>query len=345
MACVSRSSRASWWVLSRATAVMPWTKSKTLSGVRPSSASTVSMIFAVSDLREAALAQELGAVLVGAGDDLRTRRLDAVDERRGAGIGESRQRRHRLVREARGGVFRVADGDLLEVLDAPEIAVLADGAEIEARHAERLRADLRVPAIEAAEVEVGRAVGQPPGLDRVEVVDQEQKHIAIRGVERRRVAGDIDARVVDARRPVEHAGHLPARVARAVAGDPLHGPDELMVVDAAIVRAGDGAQLDPAVVGLERLDLLGPMRGQPVLQVDAGERRRELAQIGGGRADQRGELAEAPVGGRDRRFGARQHQRQAVGVVAARLDPDGGAFDGPRPAALGAAADGREQLG
>jgi hypothetical protein len=64
------------------------------------------------------------------------------------------------------------DADLLEVLDAPEIAVLADGAEIEARDAERLRADFGVPAIEAAEIEIRRAVGQRPRLDRIEIVDR-----------------------------------------------------------------------------------------------------------------------------------------------------------------------------
>ena len=88
----------------------------------------------------------------------------------------------------------MADGDLLEVLDAPEIAVLADGPEIEARDAERLGADLGVPAIEAAEVEVGRAVRQPPRLDRIEVVDQEQEDVAVRGIERGRVLGDVDPR-------------------------------------------------------------------------------------------------------------------------------------------------------
>jgi hypothetical protein len=44
---------------------------------------------------------------------------------------------------------------LLEILDAPEITVLADGVEIEARHAERLGANLGIPAIEAPELEVG----------------------------------------------------------------------------------------------------------------------------------------------------------------------------------------------
>src|SRR5271165_1085265 len=72
---------------------------------------------------------------------------------------------------------------------------------------------------------------------------------------------------------------------------------------------------------------------------------RKLPEISGGSAHQRGELPEAPVRGRDGSFGARQGERQAVGVVAGRLDPDGGAFKGSRPAAFGAAADGCEQLG
>jgi len=53
---------------------------------------------------------------------------------------------------------------------------------------------------------------------------------------------------------------------------------------------------DPAVACLERLDLLGPVRGQPVLQVDAGQRRGELPQVGCRGAHQGSELAEAPVG-------------------------------------------------
>ena len=101
--------------------------------------------------------------------------------------------------------------------------------------------------------------------------------------------------IVDAGRPVEHAGHLPARVAGTVAGDPLHRLDQLVVEDAAIVRAGDGAQFDAAVLDLQRLHLLGAVRGQAVLQIDAGERGRELAQIGGRCADQARQLAEAPV--------------------------------------------------
>ena len=76
-----------------------------------------------------------------------------------------------LCQYAGGRVFGMPDADLLEVLDTPEIAVLADGSEIEAGDAERFRAHLGVPAIEAAEIEVGRAVWQRACLDRVQIVD------------------------------------------------------------------------------------------------------------------------------------------------------------------------------
>ena len=57
------------------------------------------------------------------------------------------------------------------------------------------------------------------------------KNPRLAGVERRGVLGDVDARIVDAGRPVEDAGHLPAGVAGAVAGDALHCLDQLVVVD------------------------------------------------------------------------------------------------------------------
>jgi len=50
-----------------------------------------------------------------------------------------------------------------------------------------------------------------------------------------------------------------------------------MVVDAAIVGAGDGAQLDAAILDLQGFDLLGAMRGQAILQIDTGERGGELS--------------------------------------------------------------------
>ena len=120
----------------------------------------------------------------------------------------------------------MTDGDLLEILDTPEIAVLADRPEIEARDPKRLGAHLGIPAIEAAEVEVRRAVRQLARLDRIEVVHQEQKDITIGGAQRGRVFRDVEVWVVDAGRPVQHARHLPARVAGPVACDPLHGTDQ-----------------------------------------------------------------------------------------------------------------------
>ena len=116
-------------------------------------------------------------------------------------------------------------------------------------------------------------------------------------------------------------GHLPARIAGAVAGDPLHGGDQFMVVYAAIVGAGDRAQFNASILNLERLDQLGTMRGQPVLKVDAGERCWQLPQIGSRRADKARELPEAPVGRRKRHIFARQHQRQPLGIVAVRFHP------------------------
>jgi hypothetical protein len=77
--------------------------------------------------------------------------------------------------EARGGIFRMADRDLLELLDAPQVSVLADGAQIEARDPERLGAHFGIPAVEAPEEQVRRSIGELARLDRVQIIDQEQK--------------------------------------------------------------------------------------------------------------------------------------------------------------------------
>jgi hypothetical protein len=66
-----------------------------------------------------------------------------------------------------------------------------------------------------------------------------------------------------------------------------------VIEDAAIIGPGDGAQFDATIINLERLDLFGAVRGQAVLQINAGERRRELAEVGRRRSDQAGELTEA----------------------------------------------------
>jgi hypothetical protein len=81
-----------------------------------------------------------------------------------------------------------------------------------------------------------------------------------------------------------------------------------------MVRAGHSSQFDATIFDLGRLHLLGAMGRQAILQVDAGQRRRKLPQIGRRRSDQARELTEAPMGRRDWRIRAGQHQRQALCV-------------------------------
>src|SRR3546814_7485327 len=95
-----------------------------------------------------------------------------------------------------------------------------------------------------------------------------------------------------------------------------------MVPDPAVVWTGHGAQLGAAVLGLERLHQFGAVRQQAVLHVDAGERRGKLTQIARRRPDQAAELTEGPVSRRHGLVAARHDQRQPLGIVAARLDPN-----------------------
>jgi hypothetical protein len=97
---------------------------------------------------KAALAQERFAVVVRAGDDPFPCGLDPSDERRRRGIGKARQPGRCLMRETLRREFGMPDRDLLEILDAPQIAIHADRAEIEARNAKRLAAHFAIPAIE-----------------------------------------------------------------------------------------------------------------------------------------------------------------------------------------------------
>jgi hypothetical protein len=63
-----------------------------------------------------------------------------------------------LVGKARSGLFQVPDRAVAEVLDVPEVAVLADRPQVEAGDPERLGPDRVVPAIEPSEIQVARAV-------------------------------------------------------------------------------------------------------------------------------------------------------------------------------------------
>jgi hypothetical protein len=181
---------------------------------------------------------------------------------------------------------------------------------------------LNTETVEAPEVKIGGAVRQPARLDRVVIVDQEQEDIAIRGIESGRVTADLDIGVVDPGRPVEHARHLPARVAGAIARDALHRLDQLVVMDAAIVRAGHRAQFGAAIFRLKSLHLLGAVVGQAVLQVDPCQRRGQLPQVGRRGADDAGKLTERPMRRCDWFVRFRQDQVQPFGVVTRGLDPD-----------------------
>ena len=154
------------------------------------------------------------------------------------------------------------------------------------------------------------------------IVDQEQEDVAVRGIQRGRIAADLDIGVVNPGGPVEDARHLPARVTGAIARDALHRLDQFMVVDAAVVGAGHRAQFGAAIFRLEGLHLLGAVVCQTVLQVDPCQRRGKLPQVGGRSADDAGKLAESPMRGRDRFLRLRQDQVQPLSAVARGLDAD-----------------------
>jgi hypothetical protein len=129
------------------------------------------------------------------------------------------------------------------------------------------------------------------------------------------------------------------RVAGAVAGDLHHRFDQFMIPDAAVVRPRHRAQFDATVIGLKRLHQFGAVFDQTVLQVDAGQGRRQLTQIARRGADQARQLAERPMGGGHRLVAARYDQPQPLAVIATGLDTHGAAIDGPRHRLLRARAD------
>src|SRR5258708_17192490 len=133
------------------------------------------------------------------------------------------------MRKAGGCGFGMANDDLLEIFHAPQIAILAYRTEIEARHAERLRSDFRVPAIEAAEIEVGRAVPETASFDRVQVIDQENEDVPVGCIEGRRVLwkcrhGDCRSRSTSRARRAPSSAYRPCHCRRCAARlQPAHG--------------------------------------------------------------------------------------------------------------------------
>ena len=95
-----------------------------------------------------------------------------------------------------------------------------------------------------------------------------------------------------------------------------------MIPDPAIVGTGYRAQFDAAVVGLKRLDQFSAVRRESMLEVDAGERRRQLAKVTGGSADQSTQLAERPVGRGHRLSAAGDGEREAADVVGPRFNAE-----------------------
>src|SRR5712692_11269587 len=107
------------------------------------------------------------------------------------------------------GKFGMSNRDLLKILDTPEIAIHAHRPEIERGDAERLRSDFRVPTIEAPKVQVWRSVRQASRLDRMGVVHQKQEYIAVAGIKRRGILGDVHERIMRHGRPIQHTRNLP----------------------------------------------------------------------------------------------------------------------------------------
>ena len=99
---------------------------------------------------------------------------------------------------------------------------------------------------------------------------------------------DVDEGIVRHSRPIQHARHLPHGVSRAVASNPHDGGDKLVIPDAAIVRAGHGAQFTdtgqpetPTQRGLRRDVRRRPSSRQGI--VTAGEDLSGASEAAGGR--------------------------------------------------------------
>ena len=223
--------------------------------------------------------------------------------------------------------LRVTDADFFKPFHAPEVAVLANGTQVKRREAEGLRSDFAVPGIEAPEIKIRFTVRQTARLDGVGVTDQKKEHVAVAGVKRGRVLGDIDIGVVLHRAPIQHARHFPEGVTCAITRDLAHGTDKFVIPDTAIVWPGHSPKFRAAVLGDKGFDEFAAMIIQAMLQVDARDLCRKLAQVGGGCADHGAELTKAPVSRGDRVFASENDQLQVFGVVTLGGDFHGIASD------------------
>ncbi len=161
------------------------------------------------------------------------------------------------MRETLRRELRMPDGYFLEILDAPQIAVHADGAQVKTRNAERLAANLAIPTIEPPEVQIRRSIRQTSRLDGIDIVNQKQEHVAVAGIKRRGVLGDVHKWIMRHAVPIEHARHLPPRISGPVACDFHDGCDKFVIPDTPVVRPSDRAKLDATVIGLQCFHQLG----------------------------------------------------------------------------------------
>src|SRR5215213_4410695 len=106
-------------------------------------------------------------------------------------------------------------------------------------------------------------------------------------------------------------------------------------MDAPVVGAGHGAKLRAALVCGVGLDHLAAMVGQAVLEIDAGDGCRQLAQVAGRGADQLTELPKTPVRRSNRLGLTRQHESEPVRVSSGCLDPHLAAVERAGARALG----------
>ena len=189
--------------------------------------------------------------------------------------------------------FCVPNFDLLEILDAPEIAVHTNAAQIHCRDSGGLAAGLAVPCVKAAENKVGVAVLKLADFNRAGVVYQKNENVPVTGVKRCCVLRHWHKRVID--RPAircagHHAGDFPAAALARKAVDCLQ---HLIIENAAIIRAGGGpelAALGAVPVGLHKV--AAAVIAQAPLHSVGGNRCRKVSQISGRRSGQIGKLIE-----------------------------------------------------
>src|SRR3546814_18496385 len=92
------------------------------------------------------------------------------------------------------------------------------------------------------------------------VIDEEQENVAIRRVESRRLARDIDIGVIEHRPPVEHARNIPTRIGHSVAHNLPAAHTQFMVPDAVVIGSSDGSRFGASALRLTEPYLFASVR-------------------------------------------------------------------------------------